>query len=179
MAEPILRLFYREDLAATGASLLAALAPAVLFLSLFAMCNAILQAIGEARYALYAILMGAAVKLISGWVLTGNREIAIMGSPISTVLCYAAMTVTALWFVLQKTGVPQKLFVMMWRPASAAIFCAVTARAAYHLFSPYLPHTAGTLLAILLAALTYLAALMALGGIRGEELELLTNRQRA
>ena len=35
------------------------------------------------------------------------------------------------------------------------------------------------LLAILLAVLTYLAALMALGGIRGEELELLTNRQRA
>ena len=139
MAEPILRLFYREDLAATGASLLAALAPAVLFLSMFAMCNAILQAIGEARYALYAILMGAAVKLISGWVLTGNREIAIMGSPISTVLCYAAMTVTALWFVLQKTGAPQKLFVMMWRPASAAIFCAVTARAAHYLLCLHLP----------------------------------------
>lgn len=179
MAEPILRLFYREDLAATGASLLAALAPAVLFLSMFAMCNAILQAIGEARYALYAILMGAAVKLISGWVLTGNREIAIMGSPISTVLCYAAMTVTALWFVLQKTGAPQKLYAMLWRPAASSVFCAITARAAHYLLCLHLPQTCCTLLSILLAALTYLAALMALGGIRGEELELLTNRQRA
>ncbi len=179
MAEPILRLFYRADLAQTGASLLAALAPAILFLSMFAMCNAILQAIGEARYALYAILCGAAVKLISGWILTGQAEIAIMGSPISTVLCYAAMTVCALWFVIQKTGAPQRLFPMLWRPAAAALFCAVTARAAYRLLACHMPEIPCTLIAILLAALTYLAALIALGGIRGEVLELLTKRKHA
>ncbi len=178
MAEPILRLFYRADLAATGAPLLAALAPAVLFLSMFAMCNAILQAIGEARYALYAILIGAAVKLISGWILTGNRNAAIMGSPISTVLCYAVMTVTALWFVIRKTGAPQRLFAMLWKPAAAAIFCAVTARAGHRLLCPHLPQTVCTLLSVLLAAMTYLAALIALGGVRGEISELLLKRRR-
>jgi len=179
MAEPILRLFYRADLAQTGAPLLAALAPAVLFLSMFAMCNAILQAIGEARCALYAILTGAAVKLISGWILTGNADIAIMGTPISTVLCYAVMTVCALWFVIQKTGAVQKLFAILWRPAVSALFCAVTARAGYHLFVGHMPDTVSTLLAILIAALTYLAALIALGGLRGDALALLSKRKRS
>ncbi len=178
MAEPILRLFYRADLAQTGAPLLAALAPAVLFLSMFAMCNAILQAIGAARYALYAILTGAAVKLVCVWFLVGNADIAIMGSPISTVLCYALMTVTALGFVMRKTAAVTGLFPMLWRPAAAALFCAVTARAGYRLLVCHMPDTVSTLLAILIAALTYLAALLALGGLRGDALALLSKRKR-
>lgn len=178
MAEPILCLFYRTDLANTGASLLAALSPAILFLSMFAMCNAILQAIGEARYALYAIVAGAAVKLLSGWVLTGHPDVTIMGSPISTVLCYAVMTVCALWFVVKKTGAPQKLFSLLWRPCAASLFCAVTARASYRVLPPHLPQNLCTLISILLAGLTYIAALIALGGIRGEIFELLTKQKQ-
>jgi len=178
MAEPILRLFYRADLAAVGAPLLSALAPAVLFLSIFAMCNAILQAIGEARYALYAILLGAAVKLASDWILTGTATIAIMGSPISTVLCYASMAGWALWFVILKTGVSLKMGAILFRPAIAALFCAVTARAAYRLTAVYLPITACTMGSILIAGVTYFTALIALGGMNSEVLELIPKRKR-
>ena len=178
LSEPILRLFYRADLAAVGAPLLSALAPAVLFLSIFAMCNAILQAIGEARYALYAILLGAAVKLISDWCLTGTASISIMGSPISTVLCYVSMAGCALWFVVLKTGASLNMGVMLCRPAAAAVVCAVTARAAYRVFAAHLPLTAGTMLSILIGGITYLAALMALGGVNAEVLHLIFGRKR-
>lgn len=68
------------------------------------------------------------------------------------------------------------LFSMMWRPAVSALFCAVTARAGYHLFAARLPDTVSTLLAILFAALAYLAALIALGGLRDETFAQLTKR---
>ncbi|MBE6657568.1 MAG: polysaccharide biosynthesis protein [Ruminococcaceae bacterium] len=178
MAEPILRLFYRADLAETGAPLLSVLALAVLFLSILAMTNAILQAMGEARYPLYSMLIGAAVKLCASWILTGNAEVGIFGTPISTVLCYAVMALCNLYFVMKKTGVALHICAMLCRPAISAVFCALTARAAHAVLLGHMPEVLGTLVSVVLGGVTYLAALLALGGIGEDVLSLLTAKLR-
>ena len=169
MAEPILRLFYRADLAKTGAPLLSVLSAAVFFLSVSAMTNAILQAVGAAQYPLYSMLLGGAVKLISGWILTGQAEIGILGSPISTVLCYFVMAVCNLYFVMRVTGVVPHFASMLCRPAAAALLCALTAKCAYRLLLGALPQNMCTLAAIALGGIVYLAVLVLLGGF-GEDI---------
>ncbi len=173
LSEPILGLFYRADLAATGAPLLCVLAPATAFLSLLAMTNAILQATDNARTTVVSMVCGAAVKLISSWLLTGHPAVGIMGTPISTVLCYAVMACVNLYYVVRKTGVRLSLCALLWKPAVASLLCAVSARAMYALTLSHLPGFAATMTAVGTGGCVYLAVMVLLGGVNRELLSLL------
>ncbi len=155
LAKPLLSLLYREDLAATGAPLLQILAFAVYFLLMLAMTNAILQATDHARYPVYSMILGAVVKLVSSWILTGRSEIGILGTPISTVLCYAAMAMCNLYFVLKKTDVKLPLFSTVIYPAAASAFCAFSARACHRVLLGTMPDVLLTLLAVCIGAAVY------------------------
>ena len=176
MAEPLLRLLYRSDLAKTAAPLLSVLALAVFFLCMLAMSNAILQAIGAARYPLRSMLLGAAVKFVSAWILCGYEKVGILGMPISTVLCYLTMAVCNLYYVMRASGAAVPFARLLIRPALAALLCAIGARAAYGALVPHLLHAAAVLLSVGIGGVTYLAALIALGGIDRELLSLIPGR---
>lgn len=172
MAEPLLQVLYREDLAETAAPLLSVLALAILFLCILAMTNAILQAVGAARYSLRSMLLGAAVKVLSVWVLCGSDRVGILGMPISTVLCYLTMAVCNLFCVMRAAGMTVPFAALLAKPAAASVFCAFTARAAYTVLLHGLVQPAAALLAVAVGGVTYLAALIGLGGIDREVLSL-------
>ncbi len=165
MAEPLLRLLYRDDLAATGAPLLQILALAVFFLSMLAMTNAILQATDHARLPVYAMLAGAAVKLISNWILSGHPHIGIFGSPISTVLCYVTMACCNFIFVMHTTGIQMSLIRLCIKPGFASLLCAAAAAGGYRLLASVWPSSPATLTAVFIGGVVYCAALFLLGGV--------------
>ncbi len=165
LSEPILRLFFRADLAATGAPLLRVLALGIVFLSLLAMTNAILQATDHARLPLYAMLAGAAVKFVASYTLCAIPKIGIYGSPISTVLCYGVMAVCNLIFVIRKTGTVLSASACL-KPAFVSLICALTAIFAYHFLLPRVFHTVATLASVSIAAAVYLAVLWGIGGLK-------------
>lgn len=164
MAEPLLRLLYRDDLAATGAPMLKILSIATFFLSMLAMTNAILQAADHARYPVYSICAGAVVKLISSWVLCGRPELGILGTPLSTVLCYTTMALCNLYFVVRATGISLPLFRALWKPALCSVLCAFTASAAFGLLYGRISEAIATLGAVVIGGITYLAAMIAVRG---------------
>ena len=165
MAEPLLRLLFRADLARTGAPLLSILALAVFFLSMLAMTNAILQATDHAHLPVYSMVAGAVVKLVSSWILTGIPSVGIMGTPVSTVLCYFTMALLKLIFVLRTTGVRLSFASMLWKPACSAVFCGVSAYACYVFLSAWgLVLAPAVLISVAGGALVYLAAMLLLGG---------------
>ena len=178
MAEPLLRLLYRDDLAATGAPMLKILAVAVVFLSLLAMTNAILQAADKARYPVYSICAGAVVKLVSSWILTGIPGCGILGTPLSTVLCYLTMAVCNLVFVVRTTGVALPFLRMFGKSAVCAVLCAVAANGAYTLFLGRMPEIFGTLGAVCIGAVTYLCTMIAVRGVDGEVVKVLLRGRR-
>ena len=65
----VLSLLFPEELAKRGAMMLTLLAPSSFFVCLLALKNTILQAFGREKTALYAVLAGSAVKLVSSWFL--------------------------------------------------------------------------------------------------------------
>ena len=178
MAEPILRLFYRADLARTGAPMLAVLSAAIFFLSVCAMTNAILQAVGAAKYPLYSMLIGGAVKLGACWILTGQEQIGILGTPISTVLCYFTMAVCNLYFVMKTTRLLPSFTAVLLRPAAASLVCALTAKVAYRLLSTEVPQTLAALASIALGSVVYLLLLALLGGLGSDVLSLFGLKMR-
>ena len=178
MAEPLLRLLYRADLANPAAPLLSVLALAVFFLCMLAMSNAILQAIGAARYPLRSMILGAAVKFASVWILCGSDTVGIFGMPISTVLCYLTMAICNLYYVMRASDTAIPFGKLLVKPALAALLCAIGARAAFACLAPHLLYAAAVLLSVGIGGLTYLAALIALGGIDRELLSLIPGRTK-
>ncbi len=172
LSEPILRLFYRPDLAATGAPLLAVLSPATAFLALLAMTNAILQASDGARCTVVSMVCGAVIKLCSSWSLTGQPGIGILGTPISTVLCYAVMASINLAFTVKKTGVGLSMHKLLIRPAVCSLLCAVSAKGIYLLAVTHLPAFAATLTAVGVGGMVYLVTMLLSGGIGADMLRL-------
>ncbi len=172
LSEPILRLFYRADLALTGAPLLTVLSPATAFLSMLAMTNAILQATDNARCTVISMVCGALVKLLSSWILTGHPAIGILGTPISTVLCYAVMACVNLAFVAQKTDVGLPMHRLLIKPCVCALLCACSAKGMYRFCVPLLPPIAATMTAVGVGGCVYLVSMLLCRGIDREMLSL-------
>jgi len=92
LSKPILALFFAPDVAERGAMLLTLLAPSSALLCMLGVTNTILQASGHERVPLFAMLCGAAVKLLATWTLTPVLER--YAAPVSTLICY--LTVLAI-----------------------------------------------------------------------------------
>jgi len=90
MSMPILNLIFtnREAVLAT-APLLSVLALAVVFVSISAVTNSMLQAQGQERKTVISTGCGILVKLVSSYILVGIPEIGRFGIPIGTFLCYS------------------------------------------------------------------------------------------
>ncbi len=101
MSEPILLLFFADDVAERGAMLLTLLAPSSMLLCMLGLTNTILQASGHERVPLYAMLCGAAVKLGATWALT--PLLGKYATPVSTFLCYLVSTVISVIAIASMT----------------------------------------------------------------------------
>ena len=95
----ILSLFFLPASAVLAAPALAALSPGIVFLALVTVSGAILQARGKAGITVLSMLLGAFVKVFTGYYLVGLPSVGVYGAAIGTVLCYgvaAAVNMTAL-----------------------------------------------------------------------------------
>lgn len=93
LAEPILSLFFTNELAERGSKMLIALAPSSFLVCILALTNTILQVQRRERDAMWAMLFGVLTKAVSAWLLI--PRIGRLGTPISTVLCYlTAVTIS-------------------------------------------------------------------------------------
>ncbi len=101
-ARPILELVFSGETSAINiaAPLLSVLALSVFMSCLMTVTNSTLQAYGKERKPIISMAMGAAVKVISSYILIGIPAINIYGAPISTFLC--ALTVSLINFAYIK-----------------------------------------------------------------------------
>lgn len=174
LANPVLRLLFDHTMADSASPLLACLAPSILFVSLVNVSGALLQAMGKVRTPVYTMAIGAAVKLISAWILLGKYGI--YGAPISTFLCYFTIAVLNL-SALSKIGVELRFTKLFAAPLIASILCGVAAVWFNELSAPKMMEYSA-LPAAFGGALVYLLTLLAIGGIHREEWLLLPGGKR-
>lgn len=170
---PILKLFFRADMAESAAPLLSILALAVVFISLLSVTNAVLQANGMAGKPMISMLVGALVKLVSNYVLVGIPGIGGAGVPIGTLLCYFVAASINLFFVLRVLEVPLPFSRTFLRPLAAAILTVGAAAGVYLLLGGDAGGRFSVIPAILLAVPIYVAAVFFLRCIASEDILLL------
>lgn len=170
---PILRLFFRQDMADTAAPLLSVLAIATIFLSLLSVTNAVLQASGLAVKPIFSMLLGGVVKIASSYFLIGVPAIGTLGVPLGTVFCYFVAMLCNLFFLLRHLDFLPSLSFTFFRPFAAACLSVGGAFAFYHTMGGDSAPRVFILPSIALAAVLYVVAIFLTRSVTEEDIRLL------
>ncbi|HBJ18279.1 MAG TPA: hypothetical protein DDY70_00825 [Clostridiales bacterium] len=172
--EPILALLFPAESAHVAAPLLAALAPAMVFMALLTMVNTTLEAAGFVRAPLLSMGIGAAVKIVVGYFLIGNERFGILGAPIGTVASYGVGLVFSLCLLYRKTGAVAPLFSVFFRPLLFSLLAASGTLLLSHALEGIVSSALSSIFALLLGASVYLVVSYFGGSFRVEKLKILS-----
>ncbi len=128
LAEPVTALLggYTGEKLALSTSLMTVLGVCIVFNALVLLTNAIMQAHGHVNLPVINMFIGGAVKLIAVFILTGNPNIGILGTPIGSLLCYLCITVLNLFTIRKVLPEAPAIVRNMLRSIVSAILMGVT-----------------------------------------------------
>ena len=172
LAEPIMLLLYplQKADAISAANALVALSIGVIFLALVQTLTSILQGVGKQNIPAINLLIGAVVKLILTYTLTGIPALNAKGAAIGTVAAYIIATILNLVAVKKYTGTRFDIGVTFIRPLISAIVMGVLAFIIYFVLSMFLGNSISTLGAVGVAGIAYVILLFVSGSIKEKEL---------
>ncbi len=180
-SRPILTLLFGAAQTAlpTAVPLLSVLGISVLGGCLMTVTHALLQAYGHPRVPLCSLLIGAAIKLTSAWILLARPRIGMTGAPLSTFFCNLTVVVIDLWILRRLLPSMEGIFSLCLRILAASLLSVggtfVLWRIALRCM--VLPRVA-ILGAIGLCCAMYLALAPAFGVVTWEQLRVLSHRKR-
>nr|MBQ8244550.1 polysaccharide biosynthesis protein [Oscillospiraceae bacterium] len=127
MAEPVTALLggYRGDNLVLATKLMAILGFSIMFNAVVLVTTAIMQAHGHAGRPVINMLIGGVLKLAAVFILTGNPNIGIVGTPIGTLLCYLAICILNLFSIRTLLQHPPAILKNLLRPFLAALVMGI------------------------------------------------------
>ena len=184
LAEPITALLgrYAGERLELASQLMALLGLCVLFNAVVLFTNAVMQAHGHVNLPVINMFIGGILKLIIVFMLTGNPDIGILGTPIGSLLCYLVITVLNLFSIRRVFPHPPAIARNLLRPLLAAI---IMGAAAYGAWQGLLYLSGGTLSGVIACAVpivvavpVYLIAAVKLRAITREDCLLLPKGEK-
>ena len=169
LASPICQLLYDEWNA--GVALLWA-APTVLVVGLYQTSSGTLQGMGRIMVPMQALLIGAGIKIVLAYALTPIPALGIRGAALSTVVGFAVAAFYNIYHVSKEISwqwfdLPQHLLRPLVSVAAMGIVVTLVYRALAALSGS---NGLATLAAIAIGGLSYFVVLLAIGGIRVEDI---------
>ncbi len=171
-ARPVLSLLFANEpeAVAVAAPLLSVLGASVFLSCMITATNSVLHAYRAVVSPVLSMLAGTALKILSAYLLIGNPSVGMLGAPISTFLCDAAVVAVNLCFA-QRRCRTNGIITAFLRPLAAS-FCAVgVAYGGYLLLASRFGERVWlTLAALGTAALLYLVFACLMRAIQAEDL---------
>ena len=127
LAEPVTALLggYTGDNLILATRLMTVLGFSIMFNAVVLVTTAIMQAHGYAGRPVVNMLIGGLLKLAAVYMLTGNPNIGIVGTPVGTLLCYIAIAVLNIYSIRKLLPHPPALLRNLLRPFLAALVMGV------------------------------------------------------
>lgn len=137
LARPVTALLggYTGENLALAATLMRVLGITVIFNAVVLVTTAIMQAHGHAGRPVINMFIGGLLKLLAVYILTGNPNIGIVGTPVGTLLCYAMIGVLNLVSIRSLIPDAPAIVKNLIRSALAAIVMGVSVYAVYYLLT--------------------------------------------
>lgn len=127
MAEPVTALlgFYTGENLQLATKLMSILGFSIMFNAIVLVTTAIMQAHGHAVRPVINMLIGGVLKLAAVFILTGNPNIGIVGTPVGTLLCYIAIAALNLFSMRTLLEYPPAILKNLARPFLASAIMGV------------------------------------------------------
>ncbi len=174
-ARPVLALLYPIESVVTAYKLLSLISPAVFFLCMLTVTNAVLQACGRPRGSMTAMLAGATVKVVAGYIVLGR--FGIVGAPVGTVLCYVVALLVGLFVLARHIDYLPPITEALLKPLASALISVGGAGVLYFYLLVSRTPRIGVLVSVFVAVVLYFALSFLVGSVRREDVKkLLKNR---
>ena len=123
LAEPVTALLggYSGENLVLASRLMTILGASIMFNAVVLVTTAIMQAHGYAGRPVLNMLIGGLLKLAAVFILTGNPNIGIVGTPVGTLLCYLAICVLNLFSIRSLLEHPPAIVRNLLRPFLSAV----------------------------------------------------------
>ena len=133
LSEPVTALLggYTGDNLALATKLMAILGASIAFNAVVLMTPAIMQAHGHVNRPVINMLIGGVLKLAAVYILTGNKAVGIVGTPIGTLLCYVSIAALNIFSIRKLVENPPALVKNLLRPFLAALVMGIFVLAAF------------------------------------------------
>lgn len=180
LAGPILLLLYpaQPEAAAAATYHLQMLGVASIFVCLMLLTNSILQAHGRERVPIVTMVIGGAVKVALNWFLVGDPNIGIKAAPISTLVCYALISVLNLAAVSRTIEEKPRYLSLFAKPLLCSVLMGFAASTSYDLLLPVVGSAASVMTAILIAVAVYALLVLLLRVITRDDLLMLPKGEK-
>lgn len=179
LSGPIVNLLYpHEPSAQLVSEVLVIMGIGAIFSSMCTPINSMLQAIGRVDLPVKLLSVGLVIKIVLNYTLVGIPEINIQGAGVGTLVCYAFITVAALYYLCREAKIVPNFVSIFIKPFIAALFCVAAAYASQGLLSMVIPSKFATLACIVVAVVIYVIALLLLKAITKEDILMLPKGQK-
>ena len=178
VAEPVTALLggYEGANLALAAKLMTVLGLCIMFNAVVLLTNAMMQAHGHVNVPVINMFVGGFAKLAIVYMLTGNPDINILGTPIGTAACYLIITVLNLISMKRCIPEPPAIARNLVRPFLAAAIMGVFAWGAWFVLKTIVGVTSNLILCalpVMVGVVVYCVAVVALRCITREDCLLL------
>lgn len=173
LSEPIMLLLYpfQKASAQSAAPCLFVMAFGVIFLSTVQTLTGVLQGLGKPMIPVINLFIGAVVKIILTYTLTGVQDINVKGAAMGTVAAYIVASSLNIIAVKRLTGVKFDLMLTYVKPVTSALAMSAAAWVSYRILFGFFGNALSTVLAVMIGAVVYCAMLFATRSIKKEELK--------
>lgn len=175
LSEPIMRLLYpmQKASAVSAAPCLFIMAFGVIFLSTVQTLTGVLQGLGRPMIPVINLFIGAIIKVILTYTLTGVNSINVRGAAIGTVAAYIVASSLNIIAVKKYTGVKFDFMLTYVKPVTSALVMSGVVWITYRLLYGFFGNALSTMIAVLMGALVYGAMLFITKSIQKDELRVL------
>ena len=170
LSTPIMNLLYPSETGAIG-SMLFACAPSAIFLGLIYAQNGILQGMGKPMVPVIALAIGMVFKVVLSYTLTGIPSINIFGSAVGTLAAYGVASLIEFLYIKKHLNMKFSKKEFIIKPLLTVTTMFVVVKICYALtFKVLASNAISTLLSIMVGGIVYVVVLLAIGGMRKEEI---------
>ena len=168
-AGPILRLVFPN--AASGANILAAISPLIVFSVLTQTINSALQGLGDYKTPVIALIFGAIVKTILNLILIPIETIGIYGAIVSSIICQFIAFIIGFIKLKKMTSLKLDSVKCVIKPLLASIIMSIISYGVYYALQQVISGKISTIIAIFLAAIVYGIFILVLKVFSKDEME--------
>lgn len=158
----ILLFFYpsKAEIAVEASSVLAILGLSIVFLSLYLATTSILQGLDAYNKPVQNLLIGAAIKVITAYILIGIPSINIDGAAYSTLIAYAVAAILNMWHVFKISKPGSSFYRKVFLVILANALMIIVSKVLFGRLSSFLPMQINLLVSIAIAVVVYFAAIV-------------------